>query len=307
MSNQSLRSSIAVQPTGIYDWISEAVITAGGTIAAAPAASGLVWLGGGKDLASILDACPNLEWIQLASAGVEKYIDVIRAHPDRIWTCSKGIYADAVAEHAVGLAIAGLRGLPSFARARQWTAQGGRSLSGARVVIVGGGGIANSLLRLLEPFGCAVIVVRRTPQPMEGARVVGVGAFDDVLSEADVVILALALTPDTVGILDKRRFRLLPPHAWVVNVARGKHIVTDDLTEALAAGAIGGAALDVTDPEPLPAEHPLWSQPRCLITPHTANTEAMARPRLIQLVHDNVRRWIAAEDLIGGVDVNAGY
>ena len=101
---------------------------------------------------------------------------------------------------------------------------------------------------------------------------VGEDELDQALDGATLVVLALALTPETTGILDRRRLELLAADAWVVNVARGAHIVTDDLSAVLAEGRIGGAALDVTDPEPLPDDHPLWSEPRCIITPHTANT-----------------------------------
>jgi D-3-phosphoglycerate dehydrogenase len=131
--------------------------------------------------------------------------------------------------------------------------------------------------------------------------------LDDELGSADVVVLALALTPATEGLIDARRLALMRPDAWLVNVARGGHVVTDDLVAALAAGTIGGAALDVTDPEPLPDGHPLWSEPRCLITPHVANTSAMLRPRLAERITDNVRRRLAGEPLLGVVDVDAGY
>jgi phosphoglycerate dehydrogenase-like enzyme len=151
-------------------------------------------------------------------------------------------------------------------------------------------------------------VVRRTPSPMEGAaEVVGLDRLDEVLGGADLVVLALALTPETTGILDRRRLELLAPHAWVVNVARGAHVVTDDLVAVLAEGRIGGAALDVTDPEPLPDDHPLWTDPRCIITPHTANTVEMAVPLLSQRIRENVARWIAGEELVGPVDADAGY
>ena len=173
--------------------------------------------------------------------------------------------------------------------------------------VLGGGGITESFLRLLEPFGCSVTVVRRRPDPMPGATVVGEDQLDDALAGADLLVLALALTEATRGIIDGRRLRLLGPDAWVVNVARGAHIVTDELVEVLRDGAIGGAALDVTDPEPLPDGHPLWTERRCLITPHTANTVAMAEPLLRARVAENVRRWIAGDALIGPVDVDAGY
>jgi D-3-phosphoglycerate dehydrogenase len=122
-----------------------------------------------------------------------------------------------------------------------------------------------------------------------------------------VVFLALALTPETTGILDRRRLGLLAPDAWVVNVARGGHVVTDDLVAVLAEGRIGGAALDVTDPEPLPDGHPLWSEPRCIITPHTANTIEMAIGLLGERVRENVRRRVVGEPLLGPVDPAAGY
>ena len=218
------------------------------------------------------------------------------------------MYAEPVAEHALALGLAGLRQLGTYARADAWGHGEGRNLLGAKVVILGGGGITRSLLRLLGPFGCDVTVVRRSPTAMEGATaVVSPDALDEVLPGTLLLVLALALTPETVGIVDGRRLRMLDRDGWVVNVARGGHLVTDDLVEVLAAGEIGGAGLDVTDPEPLPDGHPLWTEPRCIITPHTANTIAMAEPLLRTRVTENVRRWIAGDVLIGPVDVAAGY
>jgi phosphoglycerate dehydrogenase-like enzyme len=239
---------------------------------------------------------------------MEPYVEVVRAHPDRTWTCGKGVYAEPVAEHAVALALAGLRHVGAYARERTWSRQAGTNLLGARVVILGGGGITESLLRLLGPFGCDVTIVRRRPVAMPGAaRVVGEAELDAALSGAQLVVLALALTPETTRILDRRRLELLAPDGWVVNVARGAHLVTDDLVAVLAEGRIGGAALDVTDPEPLPDGHPLWDEPRCIVTPHTANTYEMAIPLLAERVRENVRRRIAGEPLLGPVDPEAGY
>lgn len=303
-------AALAIAPRGARSWLASAVEAGGGRLVELTEATGVVWAEPDAPgaLAAALDEHPRLEWIQLPWAGVEPYVDVIAAHPERTWTCGKGVYAEPVAEHALALALAGLRHLPSYARAGTWTKGRGTNLLGARVVILGGGGIAESLLRLLGPFGAEVTVVRRSPQPMAGATaVVGEDRLDAVLDGAEVVVLALALTPATVGILDRRRLELLAPHGWVVNVARGAHIVTDDLVVVLAEGLIGGAALDVTDPEPLPDDHPLWQEPRCLLTPHTANTPEMAVPLLSARVQENVRRRIAGEPLLGPVDVAAGY
>jgi phosphoglycerate dehydrogenase-like enzyme len=117
----------------------------------------------------------------------------------------------------------------------------------------------------------------------------------------------LALTPDTEGIIGGDELRLMEPHAWLVNVARGRHVVTDDLVKALQAGEIGGAGLDVTEPEPLPEGHPLWSLPNCIITPHVGNTPEMAKPLLAERITANVRRWAHGEPLIGPVDPALGY
>ena len=114
-------------------------------------------------------------------------------------------------------------------------------------------------------------------------------------------------TPDTKALIGARELELMPSHAWIVNIARGPLIDTDALVAALAAGAIGGAGLDVTDPEPLPDGHPLWTEPRALITPHSANPASLLIPHLAERVGENVRRYAAGEELIGLIDVPRGY
>jgi phosphoglycerate dehydrogenase-like enzyme len=209
---------------------------------------------------------------------------------------------------ALSLALAGMRGLGHYTRAREWSAPFGRNLLGSSVTILGGGGITESLIRLLTPFDCRITVVRNRVQEMEGVdEVVEADRFIDALTGADLVVLALALTPDTEGMLARNEFELMEDHAWVVNVARGRHIVTDDLVWALQNGVIGGAGLDVTDPEPLPAGHPLWSLPNCIITPHVGNTPEMAVPLLSERITANVRRYARGEELLGPIDVGLGY
>nr|MBA2624118.1 hydroxyacid dehydrogenase [Acidimicrobiia bacterium] len=137
--------------------------------------------------------------------------------------------------------------------------------------------------------------------------VVGPDGLLDAVAGADVVVVALALTPATRGIVDAAVLGRMEGHAWLVNVGRGEHVVTADLVEALRSGSIGGAGLDVTDPEPLPDGHSLWSLPNCIITPHTANTLAMARPAVTERIRENVRRFGAGEELIGLVDPALGY
>jgi phosphoglycerate dehydrogenase-like enzyme len=176
------------------------------------------------------------------------------------------------------------------------------------VTVVGGGGITEAFLRLLAPFDVETTVVRRHAGPVAGAsHVVGPQGLHAALAGARLVVLALALTPETTGIIGAAELERMDAGAWLINVARGGHVVTDDLVAALRAGTIGGAALDVTDPEPLPAGHPLWDFDSCLITPHTSNTWQMAEPLFAARVGANVGRYQRNEPLLGVVDPALGY
>ena len=285
-----------------------AILAGGGQVVDLDEAEALVWAAGADadDLEHVLDEHPDIRWVQLPWAGVEPFLSII--NDERVWTCGKGVYAEPVAELALSLALAGMRGLGSYARATGWTAETGRNLVGANVAILGGGGITEALLRLLQPFDCHVTVVRNHVQEMRGANdVVESDRSVDAISGADLVVLALALTPDTEGMISRNELEMMEPHAWLVNVARGKHIVTDDLVWALQNDIIGGAGLDVTDPEPLPDGHPLWSLPNCLITPHVGSTPALSDPGLAKRITANVTRFARGEALLGGIDADLGY
>jgi phosphoglycerate dehydrogenase-like enzyme len=138
-------------------------------------------------------------------------------------------------------------------------------------------------------------------------RTVSLDALDEVLGDALVVVLALALTPATQRVIGARQLDLMREDAWLVNVARGAHVDTGALVDALQRRQIGGAALDVTDPEPLPAGHPLWAFDNALVTPHTANPWQTAQPLLAARIRDNVRRFRERAQLLGVVDLDAGY
>jgi len=300
---------VALAPDGVRQWLADAIRAAGASVVEPEEAEILVWAEPAKagELDALLQGrASGVKWVQLPWAGVEPYVGVMRS--DRIWTCAKGVYAEPVAEHALALLLAGLRGLGQYSRATSWTGPQGTNLLGAKVVVVGGGGITESFLRLVAPFTADVTVVRRRPEPIAGAaRVVDVSELDDALDGAIGVVLALALTPETEGIIGRKQLERLHPRGWIVNVARGRHIVTDDLVTVLRDGTIGGAALDVTHPEPLPDDHPLWSMPNCIITPHVGNTPEMALPLLAARITENVRRWQAGDELLGLVDPDAGY
>ena len=300
--------AIAVGPDSAPSWVRDAVVAGGGELVDVGAARGLVWASptAAQELGDVIDENPHLEWIQLPWAGVERFVHLV--DESRLWTCGKGVYAEPVAEHALSLLLAGMRNVADYARQTQWTGPVGRNLLGANVTILGAGGITTSLVRLLKPFGCHITVVRNMPEHFPGADTVmtSVNLIDSLVG-ADAVVVALALTPDTDGILSRGEFEQMERHAWIVNVGRGRHIVTDDLVWALRERIIGGAALDVTDPEPLPAGHPLWSMPNCIITPHVGNTPEMAVPLLSERIAENVRRFAAGTELIGAIHPELGY
>ncbi len=299
---------VAVAPEGVRGFCRDAVIAGGGELVPVGDADALVWTDPADSgaLSEALMQNPDISWVQLPWAGIEPLVGVLDA--DRTWTSGKGVYAEEVAEHALAMALAGMRNLVGYARQDHWSGPAGVNLLGAKVTMLGAGGIAASFARMAAPFGVELRVVRRSNEPFPGAAVTArFERLDDLLPDTDLLVLALALTPETTGVIDARRLALLPGHAWIVNVARGAHIVTDALADALEAGTIGGAALDVTDPEPLPDGHALWSLDRCLITPHVANTPEMAVPVLSRRITENVRRRIDGRPLIGVVDVVAGY
>lgn len=272
-------------------------------------ADGLVWLDW-RDVEGVRKAAATTgaRWVQLPMAGVEEMAEAGLFASGPTWTSAKGTYAEPVAEHALALAQAGLRCLPARSQATSWGREGGRSLYDSDVVVLGAGGITTELLRLMAPQRVRTTVVRRRRDPVPGAEAtVALSDLDGVLAGKAVVVLALALTPETHHVIGARQLELMDDDAWLVNVARGPHVDTAALVAALDAGAIGGAALDVTDPEPLPDGHPLWGRTNCLITPHTANTLAMVAPRLGARIAANVAHLAADEPLDGLVDPDAGY
>jgi phosphoglycerate dehydrogenase-like enzyme len=306
VSAPPLRIAVGPRPA---DWAADAIRRGGGEpVGLDQDPVGLVWTDGAAMDALRGALRPGISWVQLPQAGIERVFEAGVIDHARRWTSAKGAYADPVAEHALALVLAGLRLLKVRARASSWGEQGGVSLFGQPVTVVGGGGIATVLLRLLEPFGTPVTVVRRNDVPMPGAaRTLGPDRLAGALAGARAVVLAPALTPETRGMIGPAELAAMEPYAWLVNVGRGGLVDTGALVDALRAGQIGGAALDVTDPEPLPDGHPLWDLPNCLITPHTADTEEMTRPLLADRIAENVRRLTAGQELIGQVDPDLGY
>jgi D-3-phosphoglycerate dehydrogenase len=218
------------------------------------------------------------------------------------------VYAGRVAEHAVALLLAAARRLGVAARRATWGGVRPEPLDGASVGVFGAGAIGEELFRRLAPFGVRRLALTRSGRSVAGADAsFSPDALDELLRASDYLVLAAPLTSETDGVIDARALELLGPEAWLVNVGRGRLVQTDALCGALEAGHIGGACLDVTDPEPLPDGHPLWSFENVLITPHVANPWHRHEELLATRVAENVRRFIAGADLLGAIDLDHGY
>jgi phosphoglycerate dehydrogenase-like enzyme len=242
---------------------------------------------------AVLAKLPKLRLIQLMSAGAERVIPHV---PANVILCNaRGAHDPAVAEWIMAVILAQARLLPTFGRQQQagtWAPAVSEALPGQTVLIVGYGSIGAAAERLLVPFGVTVERVARQARP-------GVSAVEDLpglLPRADIVILLVPVTPATLRLADARFLGLMPDHALLVNAARGSIVDTDALVAELTAGRLR-AALDVTDPEPLPPGHPLWSAPGLLLTPHVAGLDTQTTARVQAVVKDQLSRYAAGEPL----------
>ncbi|MGI5291646.1 D-isomer specific 2-hydroxyacid dehydrogenase family protein [Nonomuraea polychroma] len=249
----------------------------------------------------------GIRWVQLPHAGIERWADAGVITDDPVFTAASGSYGPAVAEHALALMLTAARGLHRHARATRWGPNTSQEFAGSTVAIVGCGGIGRALIRMLEPFGCTVVAVTDRGDVPGAAKVVPRAHYREALPEADYVVVAAPATPDTRGMIGAPELALMRESAWLVNVARGGLVVTDDLVAVLRAGRIGGAALDVTDPEPLPDGHPLWGMENVLITPHSANPRPAYWRGLAERVTANVRHFAAGAPLEGRVSPSEGF
>lgn len=239
-------------------------------------------------------AMPKLEVTQLTSAGVEDIIDHV---PHGVSLCTaRGVHGSAVAELVLTVVLATLRQLPHFIeeqRQGRWDPIEADDLRDKRVLIIGAGDLGEQTARRLRSFDAVPVLVAHTAR--DGIH--ATSELPSLLPEADVVVLTVPLTPDTTGLVDAEFLSRMPDGALLVNVARGKIVDTSALLAELTSGRLR-AALDVMEPEPLPADHPLWTAPNLIITPHAAGFIAQSGPRAFALVNEQVRRYVAGEDLI---------
>ncbi|UYP17937.1 D-isomer specific 2-hydroxyacid dehydrogenase family protein [Rhodococcus sp. Z13] len=291
------------------DHLAAAVVAGGGTLSALDDADALVWTGGAEDFPELPD---RVRWVQLTFAGIEPFFRAGLIDDRRMWANASGVYADNVAEYAVGALLVGLRQFHASVTAREWTKDRldprVRTLHGSTVAIVGCGGIGRAMIPRLHALGAEVVAVNRSGRPVDGAKVtLPAERAAEVWSTADHFVIAAPATAATDRLVDAAVLTEMPETAWLVNVARGNLVDTDALVDALKTGAIAGAVLDVTDPEPLPAGHPLWELENAVITPHIANTRTHLTANFAPTLEENVRRFLKGEELLARVDPSVGY
>jgi len=266
---------------------------------------------------AFLEAAPDLRWAQSWSAGVERYLRIpeLMARDEIVLTNMKGMYGPVIAEHVFAMMLSMTRDLEFYMDAGRrgvWERGDGSAmgaLHGRTMLVVGLGGIGSEIAMRAHAFGMRVLATVRIERPAPPyVDVLGTAKdLNDLLPEADVVVLAVPLTDETRHMINRETLGMMKDGAWLVNISRGMVVDTDALVEALDSGTVGAAFLDVTDPEPLPEGHPLWGRDNVLITPHVAARAELSADRRWALMRENMRRFSAGEPLLNVVDKEVGY
>ncbi len=270
----------------------------------------------GHPAPEIVAKAKNLRWMCSDFAGIEKYLpDEVWPNPDCILSNSSGAYGPTISEHIIMVLLMLLRRMPEYEAdlaKREWTFHAPiRSIIGSHFVLLGTGDIGSNTARRLKALGASVTGVCRSGRSEESAfdRVVPLAELDTVLPTADALIMSLPATAETAGILSAERIALLPKHAYVINVGRGSAIDQEALVNALMSRSIAGAALDVMVPEPLNSDHPLWSCPNTIITPHVSGNLSLGLTcdLDIDMFTADLRRYSENKPLSNYVDRKRGY
>lgn len=259
----------------------------------------------------------QLEWIQFTFAGVDSYLKTKQIPEYIMLTNSTGAFGHSISEYMLTMVLSLYKNMPHYQKQQKeeiWKDFGREySLKGKTVLIVGAGDIGCHFAKLLSAFSVKTMGIRRVARalPPYFTSMHGMEELDDLLPMADIVSLSLPSTDDTRGIMNEKRLRLMKKNAVLLNVGRGDAIVTEDLVKVLKSGHLFGAALDVTDPEPLPKGHPLWQMEQVLLTPHITGMSIghleETYEAILDLCVQNLMRYQKGEPLINQVDKETGY
>ena len=265
----------------------------------------------------VLTKATNLRWVQSWSAGVDRYLGLkgLMGNDQIAFTNMKGAHGPVISEHVFAMLLHLRRDLGAYLAAQKesrWDRRAGsgqKALAGSTLVVAGMGGIGREIAKRGKAFDMKVLATVRTKREApEYVDEIGVAKdLDRFLGQADVVAIALPLTDETLGLFDADRIAKIKPGAVLINIARGKIVDTDALVAALRSGHLAGACLDVTDPEPLPTESPLWTMENVVITPHVAGRAELTTERRMAIFRENVARFAKGEPLRNLVDKKAGY
>ncbi|HXG41262.1 MAG TPA: D-2-hydroxyacid dehydrogenase [Dehalococcoidia bacterium] len=261
---------------------------------------------------------PRLRWLQLTSAGVDRLLESPVLRSGITVTTASGIHAVPIGEYVLGAMLALAKGFPqamAAQRERAWRPYLPDELHGKTVAIVGLGAIGREVARLAKALGMRVLACRRScqepqerpPDAPEVDLLLPPSHLPQLLAEADYLVLAVPLTPETRGLIGRQELASMRQGACLINVARGPVVDEDALVEALRSGHLGGAVLDVFSQEPLPADSDLWGLPNVLLTPHISGGTPRYMERAVDLFCDNLRRYLAGEPLRNVVDPLRGY
>lgn len=273
----------------------------------------------GYCIPALLQDKTNVRWIQSMGVGVE---GCANSQPlkdsNALVTNTQRLSSPEIAEHSIAMMFALVRQLDVYGKA-QAKSEWDRSIApdpneiweieGRTMLVVGLGGIGTETARRAHGLGMKVIATRNSRRSgPEYVSYVGLAnELLDLAKQADVIVNTAPLTKKTMGMYNKDFFEAMKPNAYFISIGRGRSVVTDDLLAALKAGQLAGAGLDVTDPEPLPKDHALWTTPRVIITPHVAYRSEKLRPRVMVLVEENLRRYTNGEKMLSVVDLEMGY
>jgi glyoxylate/hydroxypyruvate reductase A len=255
---------------------------------------------------------PRLRWVQATSSGIGEFlVKTGLAASDITFTTASGIHAAPLAEFAMLGLLYFLREVPMLARMKRehlWERFTSRSAEGSRVLVIGLGSVGRAVAAACRAFGMEVWGMRRSGPPVEGlAREITRSQLVEALGAVDAVVMACPLTPETRGLLGRREIEAMRPGAILVNVARGTVVDEPAMIEALAAGRLGGAALDVAAKEPLPQDSPLWDLENVVICPHSASTVAAENGRIVDIFLDNLSRFLDGRPLRNRFEADRGY
>ena len=263
----------------------------------------------------LLKELKNLKWLHLPSAGANNYTDIsLYANESVVLTNSSGTFGIPIAEHVIGMMIALGRNFSLYQNAQKecmWNRDRTQAIDifNSNVLVLGLGDIGTQVCKRLAGFSCNIIGFRRDASvPHELVNEVRpMSRLRESLPEADFVIICLPGTDETRKVLGREEFSVIKNEAIVINIGRGTIIDTDALVDALNSGKVGGAGLDVTDPEPLPPDHPLWSAANVMITPHISSLSQLNDGRRLGIFTDLLKRYVAGQQLYNIVDFSSGY